>query len=707
MNNVPNLDDNNQSAFYIPYAGKAQLTTATLDEDENDANISLPSSSYHERDLRGGEQLRFEAYRETWRKCLGRVQSIIHALYAPVVADVVKQVHSSYDNVLPGLPYPEVPVISITNPASDSTFLNEVTAQIDCTNLENEDAPSFTTHLYPTDCLNIMSTMKAVVTGFVERLDILERVKRRPTTSLASYDIGRLIAWYTAVCKVHELHEHAKLKLVVLLHDFEQLDPIVVQDLFYICSLHVPRLPLVFILSLSSLSSPSYLHIAYPRSTLALLRVRNFVVPSGPKVLEEVLLKTFFDINFDPDIVIGPAFLVFLTDYFIRQNASLDSILTILQLAHLKHFSGEPLTLLVQTTPSSNTLSHTSSFPFLDGLLTRLHTSNPPEADGTDWSQQTLPRILVAVDEARIEFYHRARRVRIGFGIIKLVQEFLTQQGHKGLNWDRHSERTPVLDVMIDVMRGKVGSNVKVLGSIVRKLKTDQLSSLLEAVHAYLHSMPSEVKAREENARARLVLAINALPKQVGEDMSNGTWLVEYVNELIIPLEEAKLWDIWYTGLTPFPLDLINPSVRASILSGMLRPHEFTEPENEDEDSADPQLWELPDTSILFRRYLDSGKIINVYDWFESFQYVLETQRKHLTKESVGEQGSPKKRSGKGKGKQIQHDAEKEEGEEEKWKMEVQARFMRALQELDYLGFIKHTGRKADHVQRTVFDIPD
>jgi origin recognition complex subunit 3 len=56
-------------------------------------------------------------------------------------------------------------------------------------------------------------------------------------------------------------------------------------------SLHVPRIPLVFILSLSSPSSPSYLHIAYSRSTLALLRIRNFVVPSGPKVLEEVLLK--------------------------------------------------------------------------------------------------------------------------------------------------------------------------------------------------------------------------------------------------------------------------------------------------------------------------------------------------------------------------------------------------------------------------------
>jgi origin recognition complex subunit 3 len=145
------------------------------------------------------------------------------------------------------------------------------------------------------------------------------------------------------------------------------------------------------------------------------------------------------------------------------------------------------------------------------------------------------------------------------------------------------------------------------------------------------------------------------------------------------------------------------------MLSALLRPHEFADLDNkENEDSADLQLWKLPDTSILFRRYLDSGKMINVYDWFESFQFVLETQRKHLNSmERVSEQESPKKRSGKGK--QVMRSAEDKGGEvdEEKWKMEVQARFMRALQELDYLGFIKHTGRKVDHVQRTIFDVLD
>ena len=38
----------------------------------------------------------------------------------------------------------------------------------------------------------------------------------------------------------------------------------------------------------------------------------------------------------------------------------------------------------------------------------------------------------------------------------------------------------------------------------------------------------------------------------------------------------------------------------------------------------------------------------------------------------------------------------------ERWKVEFFARFIRALHELDYLGFIKHTKRngKADHMLR-------
>ena len=165
-------------------------------------------------------------------------------------------------------------------------------------------------------------------------------------------------------------------------------------------------------------------------------------------------------------------------------------------------------------------------------------------------------------------------------------------------------------------------------------------------------------------------------------------------------------------------LQLINPSIRNTILIGLLYPLEYAySDEAGDENLAgeNSSLWQLPDTSILFRRYLDSGKMINVYDWYESFAIVLEEQRRRTRtkgRASSKKSASPTKRKGRSSPDDDDDQNEEEEEEEEespeeleKWRMEVQARFIRALHELDYLGFIKHTGRKADHVLRTVFDV--
>jgi hypothetical protein len=53
-------------------------------------------------------------------------------------------------------------------------FIADVANRLEATPVEeseDEDPPpsSYITHLYPSDCSNIMSTMKSLVTGFVER----------------------------------------------------------------------------------------------------------------------------------------------------------------------------------------------------------------------------------------------------------------------------------------------------------------------------------------------------------------------------------------------------------------------------------------------------------------------------------------------------------------------------------------------------------
>jgi origin recognition complex subunit 3 len=105
--------------------------------------------------------------------------------------EIVQSVHRAYDDVLPGLPYPELPVIAISGASSAARRVHQMiwygtgssTSQGFIANLasrleanpvedsEDEDPPpsSYITHLHPSDCSNIMSTMKTLISGFVDR----------------------------------------------------------------------------------------------------------------------------------------------------------------------------------------------------------------------------------------------------------------------------------------------------------------------------------------------------------------------------------------------------------------------------------------------------------------------------------------------------------------------------------------------------------
>lgn len=86
-----------------------------------------------------------------------------------------------------------------------------------------------------------MNMMKAVVTGFVDCTYMLAEAvdtctnhgphaagaKRKPTTSLANFDINLLRTWH--------MSQASRSKLVVFLHEFERFDAHVIQDVVYIC----------------------------------------------------------------------------------------------------------------------------------------------------------------------------------------------------------------------------------------------------------------------------------------------------------------------------------------------------------------------------------------------------------------------------------------------------------------------------------------
>ncbi|KAJ7174343.1 origin recognition complex subunit 3 N-terminus-domain-containing protein [Mycena filopes] len=689
------LEDIQQTTVYIPYAG---------DDEPDDQLASL------EVDLQSGPQMRLEAYKEAWTRCLDRMKSLIAELYSPVVSDIMHRLTNIDTDVLPGLPFPEVPVITISDLSGGSRFLDHLTSRLEPEDDDDGDVLTVVNHLYANDCTNITSAMKSLIGGFIDP------PKRKPT-SLALYDLALLQAWYDAT-------EDPRPNLVVLLHNFEQFDANIVQDMLYICSLQISRLPLTFMMSFSTPSPPAYLQAALTRATLALLRVYHFSVPSGSEVLNTLLLKTFFDPAVELLLFPGPTLFEFIEDYYATHSTSLDAI------AHLKHYTTEPLSLFALRMPHLPPHLSPSETQFLATLLARLHAPPPhkrarkpaPAVESAWKAQAQAPGVLMqAVDAARTAFADRAKRIRLGARLLCVVVASLRGGAEGRTTTNRARERRLRLDrwrgaaAVSRAVEGEEGEGVRGLAEVLGKHHdedSDGLHELLGELHTYLDALPQALRELGFDGRVQIVRFRSPQPKSApASPVEIAQWLENYLAGLMQPLEESTpLWSVWYTGRTPFPSEMINPALRPSVISGLSFPYSYTvddearqDGENEDEDDED--LQSLPDTSILFKGYTRAGKTINVYDWFDNFRMVLEGQREAVA--AAGQlQGKAKGKKGKGK---VKAEAEEEE-EEEKWKLAVQARFIRALHELDYLGFIKHTsrgggGRKGEFVGRTVLGI--
>ncbi|KAG1772252.1 hypothetical protein EV702DRAFT_1048708 [Suillus placidus] len=69
----------------------------------------------------------------------------------------------------------------------------------------------------------------------------------------------------------------------------------------------------------------------------------------------------------------------------------------------------------------------------------------------------------------------------------------------------------------------------------------------------------------------------------------------------IVALEDALLWDIWYTGSMLFKL--INPSPHASILTGLTHPLDYVSPGQQGGDDKDGDLPDIIPVIVILTKY--------------------------------------------------------------------------------------------------------
>ena len=210
-----------------------------------------------------------------------------------------------------------------------------------------------------------------------------------------------------------------------------------------------------------------------------------------------------------------------------------------------------------------------------------------------------------------------------------------------------------------------------------------ELSQLRSALDSLLAEQTSTAPLRSEHDQQQSTLRTTVVAQKVSLSKHQATLSAldtkysKLVNNIegeirrfltvnLVAPKELVLNEIFIFDSKALCRDVLGPSPRKAIERALSTPHDYLDCECcEGEEGLKASH---PTTSILYQLYLESGSMINIADMWAAFQAI------------------------------ISSDAP--EGDDEAQNEEPLALFYRALAELRYLGMIKGSRKKTDHVAK-------
>ncbi|XP_057199376.1 origin recognition complex subunit 3 isoform X2 [Triplophysa rosa] len=148
-------------------------------------------------------------------------------------------------------------------------------------------------------------------------------------------------------------------------------------------------------------------------------------------------------------------------------------------------------------------------------------------------------------------------------------------------------------------------------------------------------------------------------------------YIDELVREFLTPAELQPLSEVCYYSSSGVLRQRLNAAPRTSIQAALSHPFHYLQNEAL-KTNAGMVSSAAPDLCIIYKLHLECGRLINLYDWLEAF----------VTVSSAAE------------------DKEANSDEYDKLENLKNACFIQAVSEMEFLGFVKSTKQKTDHVAR-------
>ncbi|XP_031311878.2 origin recognition complex subunit 3 isoform X4 [Camelus dromedarius] len=207
----------------------------------------------------------------------------------------------------------------------------------------------------------------------------------------------------------------------------------------------------------------------------------------------------------------------------------------------------------------------------------------------------------------------------------------------------------------------------------------EETQSLLENLHVYhknyflvlryLHQFTSSLPKYPLGRQIR-ELYCTCLEKNVWDSEEYASAL-QLLRECLLPPETQPLHEVGYFSAAHTLRERLNAAPRVALHTALNNPYYYLKNEAlRSEEGCIPNV--APDICIAYKLHLECSRLINLVDWLEAFATVVTAAEKMDANSVTSEERN-----------EIIH-----------------ARFIRAVSELELLGFIKPTKQKTDHVAR-------
>uniref|UniRef100_A0A6Q2YII0 Origin recognition complex subunit 3 n=1 Tax=Esox lucius TaxID=8010 RepID=A0A6Q2YII0_ESOLU len=494
--------------------------------------------------------------------------------------------------------------------------------------------------------------------------------------------------------------------IVVIFKDLEVFSPKVLQDFIIICSRYIEQLPLIFVFGIAT--APSVIQHTLPHSVSSLLGIELFQSLSCTQhlatVIDQVILTSEFPFKLSGKV------LQVLVSIFLYHDFSVRNFIKGLQLALLEHFHSQPLSVLCCR--KQEALGHISKLSHQDveriqqlpSFMRYVEQQGPQDQvellTNDDHVKEVCVKLLIDLHKYHKNYYPILRCLHVltsslpKYPLGKQARKLHISCLEKNV-WD-NEEYASAMTLLRMMAKEELVSLLQKCSVILKPGKTKKMRAVLLRLDDLITRFTKADSVAETAAEEDITSPGKGLQKKTNlfqlqksllemkesrrtKKMSQFEILrdevLEFFDSLVrchlAPPESQPLYEVCYYSSSAVLRRHLNATPRTSIQTALSNPYHYLKNESlRTEDGTFSSA--APDICIVYKLHLECGRLINLYDWLEAYATVVSAA-----------EGKDPESADYGKVDELKH-----------------ARFIQAVSELEFLGFIKSTKQKTDHVSR-------